>query len=515
MQKEFILNYLWKNRRNRIWWITGLIVFAVQFVFFKWRYPYANYLPDSYSYLEAAANNVDVNMWPVAYSKFLRLVSVFTHSDKIVIGVQYLSLQISSLVFTFSLLYFLKPGKKVKVILLTFLILSPLPLFIANYISADALFISLSLFWLTTLVWLIYDPRLWMILVHAFLILACFTLRYNAIYYPVISLLVFIVSRKTWKFKIAGLTLSALLLLSSYLFTSSKMKEVTGKWQFSAFGGWQLANNALYMYEHIPASKRGPIPVRFLKLETMVREHMDTLRKVKLTSEDSLSNFFYLWNSKGPLIQYLLRDYKKDSITPYFNRWASEGPLYAEYALYLIKRFPRQYAENWLFPNAVKYAVPPTEFLGTYNMGSDSVAKLAKDWFNYKSRKVVKEHNKKGSIAAVEWYPIFSAVVNIIFVLGLIAMILLNAVHWKEYGLPQLLALTLLFWLLNCSFSIFASPIVLRYQFFPLLVFFVMGTIFMERIIKMAMEKPVSTSPQLFEHEKLPSVNQQNLPPIS
>lgn len=472
-------------------------------------------MPDSYSYLESAANNSDVNMWPIAYSKFLRLISVFTHSDKIVVGFQYFSLQISSLVFTCSLLYLIKPGKKVKIILLTFLTLSPLPLFIANYISADALFISLSLLWLTTLIWLIYYPRPWIILLHAFFLMACFTLRYNAIYYPVISLFVFMVSRQSWKFKISGLTLSAILLLSSYLFTSSKMKEVTGKWQFSAFGGWQLANNALYMYEHVPASDRGAVPARFSKLETMVREHMDTLQKVKLTREDSLSNYFYLWNAKGPLIQYLLRDYKKDSTTPYFKRWASEGPLYSEYALYLIKKFPRQYAGNWILPNAVKYAVPPSEFLGIYNMGGDSVAKLAKDWFNYKSRKIVKEHNKKDSIAAVEWYPIFAAVVNIVFVLGLIAMLLLNAVHWKEYGLPRLLALALLFWILNSAFSIFASPIVLRYQFFPLLVFFVMGTIFMEQIIKMAMEKPPSTSTQLFEHENPPSVNQQNLPSTS
>jgi hypothetical protein len=294
------------------------------------------------------------------------------------------------------------------------------------------------------------------------------------------------------------------------------MKEVTGKWQFSAFGGWQLANNALYMYEHVPANERGTIPTRFSKLETTVREHMDTLQKVKLTREDSLNNYFYLWNPKGPLIQYLLRDYKRDSTTPYFKRWASEGPLYSEYALYLIKKFPWQYAENWILPNAVKYAVPPSEFLGTYNMGGDSVEKLAKDWFNYKSRKIVKEHHKKGTkILAVEWYPVFAAIINIIFVLGLIAMILLNAVHWKDYGLPQLLALTLLFWLLNSAFSIFASPIVLRYQFFPLMVFFVMGTIFMEQIIKMAMEKPPLTSPQLFEHENLPSVNQQNLPPTT
>ncbi len=494
----FLVDYLWKDKPNRAWWLAGLALFIIQLILFKFRYPFANYMPDSYSYLEAASNNADVNTWPVAYSKFLRLISVFTHSDKIVVGLQYFFMQISSLLFLFSMLYFIKHGRGVKTFLMLFLLFCPLPLYIANYIAADSLFIVCSLLWLTTLVWFLYRPRTWMILAHAVLLLACFTLRYNAIYYPVISLLVFVLSRQSWKLKTVGIVLSAGLLLISVLFTSNKMKEVTGKRQFSAFGGWQLANNALYMYEHIPAKERGPIPARFAKLETMVREHMDTLKRVKFTKEDSVSSFFYLWSGRGPLIQYLAREYKKDSTTSYFKRWASEGPLYADYALYLIQKFPLQFAETWILPNAVKYAVPPSEFLGTYNMGGDSVGNLAKDWFNYKTRKVVKEHNKKDArIGLVEWYPIFAAIVNVLLIMGLIGMVFLNAVRWKEYGLPQLLTLVLLLWLLNSGFSIFASPVVLRYQAFPILVFFTIGAFLMERIYIMAKTE-----------EKQPSVNQ-------
>ena len=74
-------------------------------------------------------------------------------------------------------------------------------------------------------------------------------------------------------------------MIGSVAYTSNKMLEVTGKRQFSAFGGWQLANNALYMYEHIPASQRGAIPARFAKLEGMVREHMDTDGTIDRTGE--------------------------------------------------------------------------------------------------------------------------------------------------------------------------------------------------------------------------------------
>ncbi len=478
------IDFVWKTRSNRIYLFLALAVFLVQFIIFKLHYPFANYMPDSYSYLEAAYTNADVNMWPVAYSKLLRLVSVFTHSDKVLVGMQYFLMQGGAVLFLFSLLYWLEPGREVKNILLSFFLFNPLPLYISNYISADSIFIALSLLWVTSLVWIIFRPRGYWIVVQALLLLACFTVRYNAMYYPFIAALVFILSRQHWGYKVGGIALSVGLVLTSIVYTSQKMQDTTGHRQFSAFGGWQLANNALYMYQHIPAHERGPIPAQFASLETMVREHLDTLDKVKFTHDDSVNTYFYLWSGKGPLIQYLAQQYKKDSTTPYFKRWASEGPMYAGYALYLIKKFPVQFAEEFIVPNTVKYAVPPTEFLGTYNMGGDSVGKLAKEWFNYKSQKVKERNSKDARIGVMECFPIFTAMVNILLIMSLIGMVFLNAVNWKEYGLPQFLGVVVLLWILNCGFSIFASPVVLRYQVFPIYVFFTVAMLLMERIYK-------------------------------
>jgi protoporphyrinogen oxidase len=482
----FLVDYLWNNRANRTWWLTAMAIFIIQFIIYKFRYPFANYMPDSYSYIDAAASNADVNMWPVAYSKFLRLISVFTHSDKVVVGIQYFFMQVTSLLFLFSLLYFQPPGKGVRKFLLLFLLLNPLPLYIADYISADSLFIGLSLLWLTTLIWIIYRPRPWMIVIHGLLLMACFTVRYNAIYYPVISLVVFVLSRQSWRYKAFGIALGVGLVLLSFLYTSQKMFSVTGKRQFSAFGGWQLANNALYMYEHIPAGERAPVPVRFAKLEKMVREHMDTIQKIKFTADDTISAHFYLWSGRGPLKQYMEREYKKDSTTPYFKKWGSEGPLFADYGMYLIKKYPFTFLKEFMLPNAVKFAVPPTEFLGVYNMNEENVGKLAKDWFNYKTQKVQDRKKAGQTIWATEWYPIFAALVNVMLIMGLIGIIFLNGLQLKVYGLPQLLALVLMLWLLNSGFSIFASPVVLRYQAFPILVAFPVAAFLIERIAKMA-----------------------------
>lgn len=94
-----------------------------------------------------------------------------------------------------------------------------------------------------------------------------------------------------------------------------------------------------------------------------------------------------------------------------------------------------------MLPNAVKYVVPPTEFLGIYNMGNDNVGTLAKAWSKYKSLKV-KDHDEKGSsIKATMWYPIFAAMVNVLLIVFLIGIIFFKAVKWKEYGLPQVLSM--------------------------------------------------------------------------
>ena len=491
------IDYVWRNKGHRAYLLFALAAFLLQFILFKIKYPFANYMPDSYSYLEAAYTNADVNMWPVAYSKFLRQISVFTHSDKVVVGIQYLFMQCSGLLFLFTLLYFLKPGRAVKNILYAFFLFNPVALYVANYISADALFIGLSLLWISSLLWVIYQPRPWQIWVQAILLLACFTVRYNAIYYPLIAALAFILSRQSWPRKLAGIGLGALLVLGSFLYTSNKMLEVTGKRQFSAFGGWQLANNALYMYEHIPPAQRGPIPARFAKLETMVREHMDTLKRVKMTREDSISNFFYLWSPKAPLVQYMVREYAKDTVTPQFKRWASEGPLFAEYAAYLIRRYPLQFASEFLLPNSVKYAVPPAEFLGIYNMGGDSVGKLAKEWFNYKTVRVREHNNKNARIGITGYYSIGSAIVNAFLLICIIGLAVFTGFRQGDKGLYRLLFMVSFLWVLNTGFSIFASPIVLRYQVFPILMSLTLGVLAAEAIVKWGKEEELKKKTQL------------------
>jgi hypothetical protein len=173
------------------------------------------------------------------------------------------------------------------------------------------------------------------------------------------------------------------------------------------------------------------------------------------------------------------RQWKKDSTTPYFKQWASEGPLYKDYAVSLIRRYPVQFAKTFLLTNALKYAVPPIEFLGTYNMGSDSVGNLPREWFGYRSQRVVHGPNK---LTWLRIYPVTVAIINIIFWGSLIGFTFLGGIQNATDKLKMFILLLTAFSLSNIVFSISASPIVLRYQLFPMILLFTIGVLLVEFI---------------------------------
>src|ERR1044072_7014826 len=81
-------HFIWQVKRNRrfVWiMLAGTIL---QFVIFKLLYPFADFFSDSYSYIYAASANLDISIWPIGYSKFLRYFHFITHSDTALITFQ-------------------------------------------------------------------------------------------------------------------------------------------------------------------------------------------------------------------------------------------------------------------------------------------------------------------------------------------------------------------------------------------------------------------------------------------
>jgi hypothetical protein len=190
--------FLFHNRRNRIILYLAAAAIIIQFTIFKYLYPFASYIHgDSFTYLIAANQNLTINIYPIGYSKFLRLVSVFAQPDIVLVSLQYLVIQCSTLFLLFTIFYFYKVGTVTQALLFCFIVFNPLPLYLSNLVSSDGLFLALSMAWFALLLWIVYKPSNKIIGWHALVLFAAFTVRYNALIYPFIAGVAFWLSKLT------------------------------------------------------------------------------------------------------------------------------------------------------------------------------------------------------------------------------------------------------------------------------------------------------------------------------
>jgi len=487
-------DFLFQDRKNRMYLLFALAAIIIQFSVFKYFYPYPSFIfGDSWVYLNSAFMNSSIDVYTVGYSNFLRLFSVFTHSDTALVAFQYLLLQGSSFLFVMSIYYFFNLGRFAKNLLFVFAILNPVYLYLANTISSDAYFISLSITWMILLIWIIEKPNARLIILQVLVIYLAFSTRYNALYYPVIAALAMLISRQKLSYKLWGISASIIVIALCVWHTSQKYYEQTGIRQFSPFSGWQIANNALYAYRYVDSSDRKPAPKKLQKLDNMVRHYFDTTRNwFKYPHELQFANTYYMWRAPSPLQQYGIRQFKLDTTQElHFRYWAKMGPLYNSYGYWLIKQYPGKYLEYYLLPNAAKYYAPPVEYLDSYNMWEDTVARTAQNWFQYKTNKVFSRF-KNRDVIMLNFLPILIGCLNALFVLSFLFFLMLKELI-LEKEVSKYLWLTGSFWLVNFGFSVLASPVSLRFQIFPTLIFFA-GTVTMIDIIFSMASKPTTRS---------------------
>ncbi|OQP66624.1 hypothetical protein [Niastella populi] len=460
--------WLLHQRENRLFLVWVGLVIAIQLSIFKVIYPFPNFMPpDSNSYLEAAWSNQLINMWAIGYSKFLRFVSSFTNSHFILVLLQYIFLQLSVIYLVFTIRYLLSPPKWVFVVLLFANILNPLVIHISNYVSSDALFTALSIVWFTQLIWILHKPTKYLMVVHALVLFFAFMVRYNALYYPFLSIIIITISQLAIKTRIKSI---GLIILPLSLFIGSTEYEYykqTGQAQYSAFGGWQIAANALYGYAHAKQKNVATVPARFRTLHSIVNRHMDSINQLRYRPDNEVA-IYYLWDFKSPLKIYLKKVQQNDSANNYFRQWASIAPLYADYGRYLIKKYPSEFMQFYLWPNLLKYYAPPPKFMGIYNMGMDSVEQVTAGWFGWKN-KYLPTFYKEKKIEIAEPFQIVSPIINVVFVVSYLAFILLLGFHKINSLSKRVLALAITIWFTNMFFSVIAAPIELRYQIFPII----------------------------------------------
>lgn len=485
-------NYLFNNKINRrIGWFAAAAL-ILQFAIFKYFYPYGNFIhDDSFIYIETAYKNLDINSYLVGYSRFLRLISVFTTYDLILFFIQYILIQISALLFLTTLFYLFNPSKLLQISLLCFVVFNPLFLHLANLVSSDGFFLALSLIWFSLLLHIIKSPSRLLILLQSLVLFIAFTVRYNALIYPFITIVAFSLSPQSLKMKILSVLPGIMLCGLSIFYTSYKYKKLTGFWQYAPFSGWQIANNTMYAYRYINPMDRKVVPNRFKVLDSNIRIYFDSTRDVsKHPQEGLLASTFYMWDRTLPLYKFRDAQFTKDSSASDLKKWASMGPLYKDYGLFLLKQYPAQFAKYYLWPNANKYYAPPIEFLESYNGGKDSAVRLSSVWFGY-SKVTTRFKDKK--IKILDFYPFLSGIMNLLFICGLTCFKILNRFTSKNI-FSKSISLVSVFWIINAFFSIFSTAAALRFLAFPIVLMTAFAFIIIDQLYKMSIKTEIKSA---------------------
>ena len=474
------INFIIKEPQNKRYLLIALAGTTVEFIIFKLLYPFADFFSDSYSYIYAAQANLDINIWPIGYSKFLRIFHFITHSDTALVGFQYFFLELSCLYFFFTALWFYRPGKVSRLVLFVFLFFNPLFLYISNYINSDPLFAALSVLWFTELIWVTQRPKLYHIFTQAILLFLAFTVRHNAMYYPFIGALAFALSRQSLWRKVGGAFLGAALIIPFILFERNAAYKMYGVKQFSPMSGWQLANNALYMYGHLQVdNSRLPTP-ETRELDTLAK---DFYRYIIPGFDQYLTDYvanFFIRRREAPLKGYCRHHYKVNDDYAVIVGYGKASIVFGEFGSWMIRHYPLEFARYFLLRNTKNYFLPPLEKLKVYNLGKNEIWPIAQKWFGYSSLKTKSISLSAQGIVLFLYPPLF-LLINLYFVIS-IFLFFFNIKKLLLRNSSISLILYLSFYLVNASFSIFATINVFRYQFFPLLVLFSFSTIIIERI---------------------------------
>jgi hypothetical protein len=454
-------------------------VMIIEFIVFKHFYPFADFFTDSYSYIQAAADKDSIGYRPIGYSIFLRLVHLVSASDTFLVGIQYLLVQSSVLALFYYLHRWCGLSARIQWILVGFILLNPAIPYLCNYVSSDALFLALSLLWLIVLMEMILRPSWWWVWIQLILLVFIFNTRYVALYYPAVASIAFLLARDRQAsglapggllFRLTGLALSIVVIFAGTAAIKGVTRRETGANIFSAFSGWQIANNALNMYPYIPVDTAGMPSPETRELAGYVRAYFDTAGPA-LSQREPFATTAYMWERNLPLHRYMQARQKKERQN-YFITWNRVGPAFTEYGYHLVRQHPIAYSRYYMWPSAKGFFLSPLDVFAVYNEGQPTVDAVARDWFHYPSLKP-EVYSARLQAALLAPLPLFVLLLNAAFVVTAILYLPWRRIRDRHPVFTSCFQLVAAYLLANACFCIIASPSVFRYQVLPMILLFI------------------------------------------
>jgi hypothetical protein len=380
-----LADFIFRRRENRKLLLMICAFLAIQFLVFKYFYPYPDFFKDSYSYIYAAKYKLGINTLPIGYSIFLRIVHCLTSFDTALIATQYILYGISAIYFFFTIRYLYDISKTTKTIIFIFLFLNPVFLYVCNYVSSEPLFISASIAWITSLLWILQRPNWYNLFFQSIILTICISLSQNSAYYILINAIAIIMSPQLAARKIIGIAASLLLVFTFIQQQRVATYNLTGVQQASLSKGWQVANNALYIRGYISDVRLNGTSRSMTEIDSLTRDFYQQTGYKKL--QDFLPSFegnFFSLVISSPLIVYQRIHFPLDTILHSdIANYGKSSVIFQEYGNHVIYQYPSVFLRHYMIPNMKNYLMPPLEMMSKYNQDKNSINTDAEEWFNY------------------------------------------------------------------------------------------------------------------------------------
>jgi len=183
--------------------------------------------------------------------------------------------------------------------------------------------------------------------VHLLLLYFSIDTRYIGLFYPLFSA-IFIAYRllPNKAFAAAGFVVPFIMLFWYRSNQADLMKEEFGVETFSAFGGWQKANNAVAVLPFVKVNEAEITDPQVKSVHQIVRSFPDSL----FTFENvEATNFMWVKSHPG---KAFLFQYIQQTGTPYLKAWAYCGTLMDKYGEFLQTNYPVAYFRHYILENA-------------------------------------------------------------------------------------------------------------------------------------------------------------------
>jgi len=336
------------DKAQRIDWAIIAGLFVAILIFLKIYYPYPQTETDSGNYILSAATGKINGYRPYGYSGFLSFFHGLSADVKFVVTWQWFMTFISVTFFLFTVKFiFSSLPRAVFYTLCLICILNPSTIFMDSYIMSDSLFVSLTLLFLTSCIWIIYSGSYVAMLSNLLLLWWCMDTRYIGLMYTLFSAGVLIWA--LWKrFRWLALASGLLPLLMLYLYremATDKMKEEFGVETFSSFGGWQKANNGVAVLPYVKVDPNEIPDPQIRAIHQIVRQFPDSV-----FNTDAIIATSFMWTRNYPGKQCLTQ-YIQQSGTPYMKAWAYMGTQMELYGDFLQSHYRMEFFKRYIIPN--------------------------------------------------------------------------------------------------------------------------------------------------------------------